>query len=90
MREYPHFKNCKCGHGGQKLNPKHKWYLNAPQYDNCFWTYMRHNSRPHSLREVAEIFGVSMSAIANIERSALQRFRKKLRRKLNMKNYLEE
>lgn len=89
MRKYPHFEDCRCGKGGKKLSPPSnnspgdEWYVNAPEYDNCFWTYLRHNNRVHGLAEIASLIGVSISAITAIERRAVKKLKKRLKKYIN-------
>lgn len=79
-RNYPHFKDCKCGKGGEQLTPEDNWHINAPSYANCFWTYLRHNSRVHGLAEIAKLVGVSISAVTAIERRAIRKLKKRLKK----------
>ncbi len=83
-RKYPHFGNCRCGDGEKELEKDHLWYVNAPQHSNCFWTYFKHNKRSHTLAEVADLIGVSISAITAIERRAMRKLKKR------MKHYAKE
>lgn len=80
MEKFPHLPACKCGMWTKELMPYNEWYIAAPQYNNCFWTYMRHNPRPHGLKEVADLLGLSISAVTSIERKAMEKFKKKLKK----------
>lgn len=75
----PHLPGCKCGKYTETLTELDEWYVNAPEYYNCFFTYMRSNSRPHTLFEIAQKLNLSISAITAIERKALNKLRKKLK-----------
>jgi predicted nucleic acid-binding protein len=81
--KFPHLPACKCGHFRRDLTQDDEWYINAPSYHNCFWTYLRHNDRPHGLKEIADKLDVSISAITNIEKRALDKLKKRLK-KLNI------
>ena len=45
------------------------WHINSKDYNNCFWTYIRENSRPDGTmkplqpQEIAKLLGVSTSKI---------------------------
>lgn len=41
---------------------------------------MRYNERQHSLKEIAQLLGLSISAVTSIERKAMEKFKKKLRK----------
>lgn len=79
-RKYPHFEDCRCGKGCKVLSPEDEWYVNAPNYSNCFWTYLRHNVRPHGLAEIADLIGISISAVTAIERRAVRKLKKRLKK----------
>ena len=85
-----HLPACKCGEHHRNLEPGDEWYVNAPQYNNCFYTYMRHNDRPHGLKEIAELLDLSISAITTIERKAFKKLQRRLRRKGIDKSLMEE
>ena len=78
MSEFVHIKNCKCGKS-TKLVKTDGWWINAPSYDNCFWAYLRYNTRPHTLSEVAKLLSLSISAITSIEKKAFARVRNKIK-----------
>lgn len=75
MKKYPHLEGCKCGAREEELPlPKnHDWWVNSEAYHNCFWTYLRNNPHPHTLNEIANLMGVSISAITSIERKAMEK-----------------
>lgn len=79
MKKYPHVEECKCGEKEENLPlPRnHDWWVNAPEYHNCFWTYLRNNPKPHTLNEIAGLMGVSISAITSVERRAMSKLSKK-------------
>jgi len=54
------------------------WWINAPEYSNCFWTYLRYNDRSHTLSEIAKLMKLSISAITSIERKAFSKIRKRV------------
>ena len=78
--KYLHYGDCRCGTRGLRpLTKEDTWWVNAPEYWNCFWVYLRHNTRPHTLNEIGDKLDLSISAITTIERRAFQRLRKKVR-----------
>jgi len=78
MKKKSHWWGCRCGYEEEGDVPEdNKWYIKSPEYNNCFWTYLRYNSRPHTLLEIAELTGLSISAITIIERKALKDLKKK-------------
>lgn len=79
MKKYPHSKNCKCG-CKRDLIPSDKWWVNAPEYHNCFWVYMRHNQKPHTLLEISKLLNLSICAIAAIERKAMTTLKRRIKR----------
>lgn len=79
IRKYPHFANCKCGKKGV-LTPQDEWWVDAPEYHNCFWVYFKHNSRSHTLLEISKLLRLSISTITSIEKKALNKFKKNLKR----------
>lgn len=85
MSKYVHSSRCKCGRN-QILNKGDAWYIVAPEYYNCFWTYLRYNTRQHTLSEIAELLGLSISAITSIEKKATS----KLRSKINLLTAFEQ
>lgn len=81
MKFYPHAENCRCGASATELPLKkdHDWYVHSRAFHNCFWTYLRHNTRPHTLSEVAKLMKLSISAITSIERKAYRKLKKRAR-----------
>jgi hypothetical protein len=57
------------------------WVINAPKYDNCYWKYSKNNARPHTLNEISQLLGISISAVTTLEKKALSKLRKKLQKK---------
>lgn len=80
MSDFPHLPNCKCKKYTETLSKKDEWYIDAPRHHNCFWNYIKHNERPHSLREVGEKLGLSIAVIINTEKKALAKFKKQLKK----------
>lgn len=80
QRKYPHLPECKCGNGGKLLEKDHDWWVNNPEYDNCFWVYLRHNAHPHTLSQIADLLGLSISAITATEKRAQQKFMRRYER----------
>jgi len=85
-KKYIHLKRCKCGKGGEQLEKIDTWWVDEPSYSNCFWVYLRHNDRQHTLNEVANLLNLSISAITATEKKAY----KKLNRKLRLLNFTEK
>lgn len=56
---------------------KGEWFVNSIKHNFCFWSYMAENATPHTLEECANNLGLSISAIASIERKAMAKLRKK-------------
>lgn len=55
---------------------KGDWFINSPQHNFCFWTWLQENhDKRHTLSECAELLGISISAIANLEKSALKKLK---------------
>jgi len=73
--KFPHDVDCRCR---ESEEARLKWYVNAPEYHNCFWCYLQHNTRPHTLLEVSELLNLSISAITNTEKRALAKLRRRL------------
>ncbi len=73
---YVHRDDCKCGRSQLPLVKGDAWWVNAPEYGNCFWTYLRYNDRAHTLSEIARLMKLSISAITSIERKAIAKVRK--------------
>jgi DNA-directed RNA polymerase sigma subunit (sigma70/sigma32) len=63
---------CRC-----QENPE-EWKVNSPEHFNCFFTYMRHNSRPHTLNEIAKLLNMSIAAVTSIEKKALNKLKRKI------------
>lgn len=74
---HPHREDCRCGRTTLPLEKGDAWWINAPDYGNCFWTYLRYNDRPHTLSEIARTMKLSISAITSIERKAFAKLRKR-------------
>lgn len=79
MEKYPHLHDCLCQNESGNLKKTDPWYVDAPEYHNCFWTYLKYNERSHTLSEIASLLNLSISAITTIERKALDKLRKKIR-----------
>jgi hypothetical protein len=73
-----HLRNCKCGKEG-RLTKTDEWWVNAPEYYNCFWLYLKYNTRGHTLSEVAKLLRLSISAITSIEKKAFAKVRNKIK-----------
>ena len=79
MGNVQHHNNCSCKFEGEGKLPKtHKWYVNAPNYFNCFWNYLKSNERSHTLNEIATLLNLSISAITSIEKKAVNKMKKKI------------
>lgn len=72
-------KGCKCGSESTPLREEHRWYVRSSRHMNCFWTYLRHNNRGHTLSEVADLLGLSISAITSIEKKAFAKIRSRIK-----------
>lgn len=72
MEKIVHRDSCKCAE-----NPD-EWKVNAPEFHNCFFTYMRHNSRPHTLNEISKLLGMSIAAVTAIEKKALAKVARRM------------
>lgn len=72
MSKIVHRDNCKCNE-----NPD-EWRVNAPEYHNCFFTYMRHNPRPHTLNEISKLLGMSIAAVTAIEKKAMEKLKRRI------------
>lgn len=60
---------------------KGDWFINSPKHGFCFWNYMADNrDKKHTLQQCAQLLGVSISAIAVLERKALQKLRNTMTR----------
>lgn len=77
-QKVPHLKDCKCGQAPEPLDKTHEWYVNAPDYDNCFWHYIENNERKHTLTEITKLMNSSMSVITSLEKRALNKIKKRL------------
>lgn len=75
---YPHREDCRCGKDKLPLAKGDAWWVDAPEYGNCFWTYLRYNDRQHTLSEIAKRMKLSISAITSIERKAFTKLRRRL------------
>lgn len=73
---YLHRDDCRCG-SRLPLQKGDAWWINAPDYGNCFWTYFRYNDRAHTLSDIAKLMKLSISAITSIERKAFARIRRR-------------
>lgn len=73
--KYLHFKDCNCDEGGNQLKKSNPWWVKAPKYHNCFWVYFRHNERPHTLQEIADLLALSISAITSTEKKAINKLK---------------
>ena len=72
MSKVIHRDSCKCNE-----NPE-EWRVAAPEYHNCFFTYMRHNARPHTLNEISKLLGVSIAAVTAIEKKASVKMKRRI------------
>ncbi len=79
MPKYAHPKNCKCQTAKVPLSKRNPWWINAPTFHNCFWTYFRYNSHVHTLSEIATLMQLSISAITSIEKKAFAKIRQKVK-----------
>jgi hypothetical protein len=79
MSKFIHLKKCKCRSGKIPIDKSNPWWIAAPEYYNCFWTYLRHNNKPHTLSEVANLLKLSISAITSIEKKAFNKMRNKIK-----------
>lgn len=81
MNKYPHFAGCKCGstEDQQTLTEEHDWWINSPTYHNCFHSYMKHNTRPHTLIEISKLLNLTISSITTLEKRAYKKLSKKLK-----------
>ena len=70
MKKIPHTDECKC-----RENPE-LWTVDSPEHHNCFWTYLKYNTRQHTLNEIAQLLGISISAVTAIEKKALAKISK--------------
>lgn len=77
--KYVHLKACQCKSKQLPLKKDNVWWIAAPEYHNCFWTYLRHNGRQHTLHEVAKLLKLSISAITTIEKKAFNKMRTKMK-----------
>lgn len=80
MSEVAHLPGCRCGKHKETLKEDDPWYVNAPEYYNCFFTYMKHNSHAHTLNDIAKKLNLSISAITSIERKALEKLKHRAKR----------
>lgn len=76
--KYPHDPDCRCGEELLPIVKGHDWWINAPDYGNCFWTYLRYNDNPHTLADIAKKMKLSISAITATERKALSKLRREI------------
>ena len=76
--KYPHLPGCRCKKYEEVLDKNDPWWIDAPEYYNCFFTYMRHNTGPHTLNEIANHLDLSISAITAIERKALMKLKRRV------------
>lgn len=72
MSNIVHKDNCKCAE-----NPE-EWKINSPEYHNCFFTYLRHNARPHTLNEISKLLGMSIAAVTAIEKKAMAKVSRRM------------
>lgn len=78
MSKYLHLDGCRCGKA-ETLETDDAWWVNAPEFHNCFHVYFRHNTRVHTLSEVAKLLGVSISAITSVEKKAFAKLRTRIK-----------
>lgn len=58
---------------------KGDWFIESIEHNFCFWAYLKDNpDRKHTLQEVGNLIGMSISAVANIERKALAKLKESL------------
>lgn len=55
-----------------------EWWVNSPEHFNCFFTYLRHNARPHTLNEIAKLLNITIAAVTSIEKKGLTKLKRKL------------
>lgn len=72
MSKVIHRDSCRCNE-----NPE-EWFVNSPDYYNCFFTYMRHNSRPHTLNEISKLLKMSIAAVTAIEKKAMVKVQRRI------------
>ena len=72
MSKVIHRDSCRCNEN------KSEWYVNAPDFFNCFFTYMRHNARPHTLNEIGKLLGMSIAAVTAIESKAMNKVQRRM------------
>lgn len=80
MKPEKHKKGCRCGSNAKVLKPDHPWFVNSIKYHNCFWTYIKANPEPHTLKQVAELLNLKVPATASIEKRAISKLKKILKK----------
>ena len=72
MSKVVHRDSCKCNE-----NPE-EWKVHSSEFHNCFFTYMRHNARPHTLNEISKLLNISIAAVTAIEKKAMTKLKRRL------------
>jgi hypothetical protein len=76
--KYPKPGRCIC----EELENEDDWKVASPDHNNCFWTYMIDNPRIHTLQEIADLLGMTISAVTTIEKRGLKKLNRRLKSKL--------
>jgi len=69
-----------CGHPYHRTGPRHyencRYWIDSEEYQNCTFVAIEENG-PMTLREVAEIMGISHVGVKFIEQRAIEKLTKK-------------
>ena len=64
--------NCKC-------KTSDSWLINSPENGNCFWMYISANKRNHTLKETADLLGLTISVVTSTEKKVIEKLGKHLK-----------
>ena len=68
-------KDCPCRESDE-------WFINSPEFGNCFWNYFRNNKKVHTLSEISKLTDLSISAVTSIEKKSIKKIQKSIQKKL--------
>lgn len=72
---YPNPSRCICRERGEDDD----WWINSPDHNNCFWTYLVDNPEPHTLQSIADLLSMSISAVTTIEKRVVAKLKKRIK-----------
>jgi DNA-directed RNA polymerase specialized sigma subunit len=68
-----------CSHYYRKLNKEDRYYVNSEKHNNCMFCLVSEKGEM-TQEEVSQYFGISKMRVCQLEKLALKKFRKKMKK----------